>query len=412
LASAQAHAVAASSEATKAAAAASTAASAASVASAAAASAVSAAVSANAAVAAEAAADEKHAKQVPGLAVPPQTVSGLAWFWFWLSTTWPQTASLLSGITFALVVKTMCMVGNVIVQISPYPQVKRWESRGCTGEADAAPYISIAFGGWQWCFYGMFAWMLTKRSGFLILVHSNCLGALLGSYYALAFFRNCRNANSIMSFQRYVSAIMSLVVLQFCTICVLPAERALFLTGLISSFCSFVGAMSMLVTVPTVLRLKDSRSIPGPLVCANFMSASVWCVCGWMLQDLLVSGPNVVSTLSSATCIYLKYKYPSTEDEKEEDNESQKSKEMLVTSQKARNKQDMCDVVTSTSDYIPLKLKASLKKTLFAAAAIKEKEEGLSHKGLACDRFEGEPKEAEGGAHLRLRAGDGTGGTF
>jgi len=231
--------------------------------------------------------------------------------WLWLEAILPQLARLIAGLSFAAIVKFLCMAGNVLVQVSPYPQVKRWENRGCTGEADAAPYVSIMFGGWQWCFYGMFAWLQTSRSGFLILVHSNCLGAFLGTYYMVAFYRHCRNAQALNSMHRYLSAVTAMAVFQMCAMLVLPAERALFLTGLISSFCSFVGAISMLVTLPAVLRCRDSRSIPGLLVTANFLCACVWCVCGWLLNDPLVMGPNIVAVLSSAMCIYLKMVYPS-----------------------------------------------------------------------------------------------------
>jgi len=217
-------------------------------------------------------------------------------------------------ISFAMVIKTLCMAGNVVVQVSPYPQAKRWASRGCTGEADAAPYLAIAFGGWQWCFYGTFAYILTKRSGFLILVHSNCLGAVLGTYYTVTFAKNCQNDAVKGSLHKYLSGVGAIVAFQVCSIFSLPAERALFLAGLISSFCSFAGAMSMLVTVPQVFRNKDSRSIPGPLVTANFFSAVVWCICGWMLEDPLVTIPNLFSGLSSFTCIYLKYKFPSSDE--------------------------------------------------------------------------------------------------
>lgn len=203
------------------------------------------------------------------------------------------------------------MAGNVLVQVSPYPQVQRWEHRGCTGEADAAPYVSIAFGGWQWCYYGMFAYLLTNRSGFLILVHSNFLGALLGTYYTFTFYRNCRNEDSLNSLNKYLSAVTALALLQGCAILVLPMERALFLTGLISSFCSFLGALSMLVTVPLVLRSKSSRSIPGPVVVANLLSGIVWCLCGWMLADPLVTGPNIVAVVACLICMYLKFQFPS-----------------------------------------------------------------------------------------------------
>lgn len=270
-------------------------------------------------VVAAAAQTAAKADQVP--IVVAATDSSTSWWWSIVRMNFPQTAALIEGITFAIIVKVLCMAGNVLVQVAPYPQAKRWEIRDCTGEVDPAPYVSIAFSGFQWSFYGTFAWMFTKRSGFLILVHSNCLGALLGTYYTITFYRHCRNAAGLNSFYRYLSAVTSLVVFQMCALVILPPERALFLTGLISSFCSFVGAMSMLVSVPVVLRTRDSRSISGPVVVAYLLSSIVWCICGWMLQDVLVSGPNVVAALSSSVCIYLKMKFPSLEEcsEKEEE---------------------------------------------------------------------------------------------
>jgi len=226
---------------------------------------------------------------------------------------WPQLNSfytLMTGITFATVVKGLCMVGNVLVQVSPYPQVQRWEMRRTTGDTDAAPYVSICYGGWQWCYYGLFAFLITKRSGFLVLVHSNILGAVLGTYYTVAFYRNCKHNVAKQSLQKYIAAVVTLILLQVSTMMTLPLERALFLTGLISSFCSFMGAISILACVPTVIKTKDSRSICGPLVLANLLSAMVWCLCGWILSDPLISAPNIVACSTSAICLYLKYCYP------------------------------------------------------------------------------------------------------
>jgi len=248
---------------------------------------------------------------VPSAAVPvtiaqvPESTSSTTQWYF------SQAMQLIYGLTFAMIVKGLCVAGNVLVQVSPISQIKRWESRKCTGEADAAPYMSIAFGGWQWCFYGLFAWIVTARSGFLILVQSNCLGALLGTYYVVTFYRNCRNDTSLSTLQRYLSAVTSLALLQVCALSVLPAERALFLTGLISSFCSFIGATSVLVTVPQVIRQKDSRSIPGPYAFANFLSSGVWSLCGYILDDPMVMIPNIFSTCCATVSLGLKVLYPS-----------------------------------------------------------------------------------------------------
>mmetsp|Transcript_33236 Transcript_33236/g.79612 ORF Transcript_33236/g.79612 Transcript_33236/m.79612 type:complete len:718 (-) Transcript_33236:79-2232(-) len=242
---------------------------------------------------------------------------GPEWHTWHVSRMWPRLGrleKLIAGITFMSMLKALCMAGNILVQISPYHQVQRWEEDRCTGDADAAPYVSIAFGGWQWCYYGLFAFFVTKRSGFLILVHSNCLGAVLGTYYSITFYRNCKHDNSLGGLYRYMSAVIMLVLFQLCSLAVLPIERALFLTGLISSFCSFIGAISILVSLPLVIRTRDSSSIPAPLVSANMISSLVWCICGWMLDDPLIAAPNIVGFLSCGICLFCKHLYPSADE--------------------------------------------------------------------------------------------------
>jgi len=166
--------------------------------------------------------------------------------------------------------------------------------------------VSIAFGGWQWCYYGLFAWWVTGRSGFLILFHSNCLGAVLGTYYTFTFYKHCKDKAIVASMKTYLSAVATLVLFQACVVLVLPVERALFLTGLVASFCSFVGALSMLVSIPMAVRTGSSQHISGPLVLAYFLSSVVWCLCGYMLADPMIAAPNVVAMCSSGACLYCK----------------------------------------------------------------------------------------------------------
>mmetsp|Transcript_132843 Transcript_132843/g.216418 ORF Transcript_132843/g.216418 Transcript_132843/m.216418 type:complete len:415 (+) Transcript_132843:78-1322(+) len=224
-----------------------------------------------------------------------------------------QLSTLIAGISFATVVKALCISSNVMVQVSPFPQVRRWKWRKCTGEADSAPFVSIAFNGCQWCFYGLFAWFVTGRSGFLVLVQANSLGAVLGTLYTITFYHNCRSPEALDSLQKYLSAVSALTLLQVCGMSVLPAERALFLIGLVSSFCSFIGATSVLVTIPQVLRCRDSRSIPGPYACANFFSSILWSLCGWLLDDPMVLLPSLFSTCCAMTAISCKLMYPSSD---------------------------------------------------------------------------------------------------
>jgi len=360
-------------------------------------------IAANAAAQAVVSAPSQPAAAMTPANVPPLPVSRL-----WSASQW--FVQLITGMTLAMVVKALCIVGNMLVQVSPIPQVVRWEARKCTGEADAAPYVSIAFGGCQWCFYGMFAWLVTNRSGFLILVQSNCLGALLGTYYVRTFYINCRNEVSLVSLQKYLSGVTSLALLQVCAMGVLPAERALFLTGLVSSFCSFIGATSVLVTVPAVIRTKDSRSIPGPYAIANLGSSLVWSLCGYLLDDPLVMIPNLFSSCCAATSLGLKAYYPSdffaTEGAEKSDKLSaceegmdNPAKELQYVGKKA---------FRAANEFTPLKLTTSKFDT------------------LTCVDKLGEPFDCEASTRLREKladleplpipvvAGDGcgTGGTF
>lgn len=323
--------------------------------------------------------------------------------------------NLFGALTFAMVVKAICVAGNVLVQVSPFPQVRRWESRGCTGEADAAPFVSIAFGGWQWCFYGIFAWLVTSRSGFLVLFHSNCLGAVLGTYYVQAFYRNCRDDALFATLQKYLSAVTALVFLQVCSISVLPAERALFLTGIISSFCSFVGATSVLVTVPAVIRAQDSRSIPGPYAIASLASGLSWSLCGYLLDDPMVMLPNMFSTLCCTISLGLKVWYPS---------DMFADGEQLETAEKGTKQEDVHvaasrKVIQSKTPFshpIPASEITILKP--FAPKASKLDVENFANAGLEPFALKGSKADAgtfvDAGQTLRAVAaggGDGTGGT-
>jgi len=228
----------------------------------------------------------------------------------------PQPAlaetSWFAEVDYAAIVKALCMLSNVMVQLSPLPDVWKWKGRQCTGEADAAPYICIAFCGWQWSYYGMFAFFTTGRENFLVLVHSNFMGALLGTYYTITFYRFCRSEKTMRSLFTYAGVAVTLVMLQASALVMLQIERSMLITGCVGSFCSLLGALSLLVCVPTALQTRNSSAIPGWLMVSNFLSACIWLACGYMLRDPLVMGPNGVALLSSITCLALKAYYPST----------------------------------------------------------------------------------------------------
>jgi len=212
--------------------------------------------------------------------------------------------------SFAFVIKALCMASNVIFQVSPIPQVMQFNKAGDTGEVDPAPFISILYGGCQWCFYGMFAYLVTQKSGFLVLVYSNVLGALLGFYYLWGFQRNCRNKQSMQSLRKYLQAASVVALTQLVAMTVLPCHKALFLCGLASCVCSVVGACSLLATLPKILETQCSVTINLPLVCVGIASAILWLICGLLLLDAWIIVPNIGSICVSACTLSLAAYFP------------------------------------------------------------------------------------------------------
>jgi len=245
-------------------------------------------------------------KQVPA---PPTTIMG------WLRMTF----------SFTIVVKTLCMLSNILFQASPLPQVKKFHDDNDTGDTDSAPFVSIAYGSSQWCFYGMFAYLVTSKSGFLVLVYSNVVGACLGMMYVVTFTKNCRNEKVQAMSNRYFQVLGTVIIFQLSCMALLPSVRALFISGLISSAWSIVGSLSLLTTAPQVMKTKCSKSMPLPLLVCAFMSAIIWIVCGVMLHDPWITVPNVCSLLTCVFALSLVWIYPQdkpADDIEGEDSES------------------------------------------------------------------------------------------
>eukprot|EP00929_Paragymnodinium_shiwhaense_P028731 TRINITY_DN16594_c0_g1_i1.p1 TRINITY_DN16594_c0_g1~~TRINITY_DN16594_c0_g1_i1.p1 ORF type:complete len:555 (-),score=121.04 TRINITY_DN16594_c0_g1_i1:229-1893(-) len=249
--------------------------------------------------------------------IPSWTASWQALEWSVLvETFWRQSArllELLGGISFAMVVKAGCISSNVLFQVSPLPEAKVWRETASTGGADAAPYVSIALSGCQWCFYGSFATIFTQNSSFLVLVWSNCLGAVLGVYYVATFYRHCKKVENIERLHQYLSAAGSLALLQACAAFAIPATRALSLAGMVGSFCSFLSALSLLVSLPEVINRQDSSDLPGSLLCAGLFSAVCWCICGQLLNDPMVMYPNLFSVFAAGLALAVKLRYAPTQ---------------------------------------------------------------------------------------------------
>jgi len=179
-------------------------------------------------------------------------------------------------------------------QVSPIPQVQKFHKRGSTGEADAAPFISMLYGSLQWSFYGCFAFVVTGKSGFLVLVYSNIFGCVLGFYYVHGFLSNCKSERSLQRLSFYYRTVSVLVLIQILAFMTLEMHNALFAVGLASSICGMISACSLLTTIPQIIETQCSASVNLPLLVTGMISNSLWSMCGIVLHDVWILVPSFV----------------------------------------------------------------------------------------------------------------------
>jgi len=87
------------------------------------------------------------------------------------------------------------------------------------------------------------------------------------------------------------------VLMQLLAIMTLELNSALFAVGLASSICGMMGACSLLTTLPQVIETQCSASINMPLLVTGLFSGLLWLLCGAVLHDMWILGPQIVGLL-------------------------------------------------------------------------------------------------------------------
>lgn len=227
------------------------------------------------------------------------------------SNSWFAILRLALSSTFLL--KCGCIGSNFLFQVSPLPIVKRFRHAGSTGDSDSAPFISQMFCCSQFSFYGLIAYIVTRKTGFLVLVYSNLVGICMGFYYVAVFLRHCKNPDIIRLTSKYLTAVGIAVSFQVACLLLLPTERALLFIGLVSSTCSLISAFSLVTAVPEVIRTRCSRGLHKPLLMAAEVNGLLWVTTGLTLWDFYIFVPNVVCVALNTFALGMAWYFPEHE---------------------------------------------------------------------------------------------------
>jgi uncharacterized protein with PQ loop repeat len=205
-------------------------------------------------------------------------------------------------LTFEFILKVLAIGSNVLLQLSPMRLVTEFRLRKSTGDLSVFPLIALTACGFQWSFYGYFAFNVTGNSGFLMLVYANILGFVLGCYYVLNFtiYSNQRSTWAILRDPTLIIlSIMFMIEVVWCN-GTRNFETSLKFSGGLSALLSVLVSASTMVAIPKVLSSNSLESLPVDMVVASFGSSVLWLACGYLLGDPWVWAPNASGVIIGA----------------------------------------------------------------------------------------------------------------
>jgi hypothetical protein len=196
-------------------------------------------------------------------------------------------------INFEFVIKILAITSNIILQLSPLKPVT-------TGTAmSPIPLLAIAACGYQWSFYGYFAYTVTGNVGFLFLIHSNILGLILGMYYIWIYSRT----HSVTTLWKLSVSLVLIFCMEFIYTMNLEdstqVSKALEICGLLSAAVSIVVSASPMVSIKQAILEKSIQCLPTDMIAASTVSNCLWLVFGYLLSDSWVLIPNSVGLVFS-----------------------------------------------------------------------------------------------------------------
>lgn len=198
-----------------------------------------------------------------------------------------------TGMSFAFFLKAGAITSSVIMTFSPMRAVWRMHETASTLAFPPFTFVCGFACGLQWCIYGTFAFMVTQNYGFLILVYSNAIGVLMGSYYVHTYYVNCKVPDRMVQMQYCATAAFIIYTSEAFVIPLMDHTHALLIVGTVSACLSIMVSVAPIADLPYILVTKDVSGVPKDVVIAGFICSILWFGCALLLHDMWILIPNL-----------------------------------------------------------------------------------------------------------------------
>ena len=187
-------------------------------------------------------------------------------------------------------------VAAQIVFLSPLAAMKQFKEAGTTGDVSPIPYAAMCVNGFLWVVYG-------GLKGDMTIIAPNASGFLFGAYYVKTFAQYRAPSVNMTPYYGGTVAMSAAVVGMASVMETSAAIDAIGLTG-----CAVVAVMfgGPLGSIKTVLKDKNTNSLPVPFTVAAFVNCICWASYGWfVIDDVYVYAPNLAGLAASSAQIAL-----------------------------------------------------------------------------------------------------------
>jgi solute carrier family 50 protein (sugar transporter) len=208
-------------------------------------------------------------------------------------------------LSFSFLLKAAAIMSSVVLTLSPLRIILKIQDKKDT--LTYAPYcfFCVAVCGLQWCAYGTFAFLVTSNYGFLILVYSNVLGVLMGTYYVYTYWCNMNDATRKKQFKNCCYVAGAIYAFEATVVPSTSHARALLIVGTMSACMSVGVSCAPLAEIKTILKTRDASSIPSDIAMASFAASILWLACAVLLHDLWILVPNIAGLILGGCQLFL-----------------------------------------------------------------------------------------------------------
>lgn len=191
------------------------------------------------------------------------------------------------------------------LNIAPLKTIWEIVKSKTVGDLPALPFFMYIGNGTVWTTYGVLHYIAGLEWKSLVFAHS--IYIVVGGFSACVYVRYGRSSIGM----RDLVIPGTLVSLALGMALTLPTATAIHAIGFLGAFEWMCFLTSPLVAMSTVIKKKDSSSIPVWTSLAMFMDASTWTVYATVIvNDPYIWVPGSFGTLAATSQLALIYKYP------------------------------------------------------------------------------------------------------